>query len=165
VKILLTGATGFVGQNLLSSLVKKTKHFFYDEDLLLENNLLINVLGRKNIPIHKNVKFFYCSDINENITYSLALKTVDVVIHCAARVHIMADDSNNPLDEYRKVNTEGTLNLARQASEAGVKRFIFISTIKVNGEETVLGKPFKPMDSEHLKIFMDNQNQKQKNSC
>lgn len=59
---------------------------------------------------------------------------MDAVIHLAARVHVMNDLADNPLAEFRKVNTAGTLNLARQAVSAGVKRFIFISSIKVNGE-------------------------------
>jgi len=70
----------------------------------------------------------------------------DVVIHLAARVHIMNDDSTDPLSEFRKVNTEGTLNLARQASESGVKRFIYLSSIKVNGESTKAGESFSPDD-------------------
>jgi nucleoside-diphosphate-sugar epimerase len=69
------------------------------------------------------------------------------VIHTAARVHIMDDSAADPLTEFRKVNTAGTLNLARQAADAGVKRFIFISSIKVNGEMTLVDQPFKPNDN------------------
>ncbi len=67
---------------------------------------------------------------------------VEVVIHAAARVHVMHDESSDPLAEFRKVNVDGTLNLARQAAEAGVGRFIFISSIKVNGEGTPVGVPY-----------------------
>lgn len=70
------------------------------------------------------------------------LQQVDVVVHCAARVHVMSDTATDPLAAFREVNTEGTLSLARQAADAGVKRFIFISSIKVNGEHTEPGKPF-----------------------
>lgn len=63
-----------------------------------------------------------------------AVSGVDTVIHLAARVHMMNDTSTDPLAEFRRVNTEGTLNLARQAAEAGVRRFIFLSSVKVNGE-------------------------------
>ncbi|AEY02316.1 NAD-dependent epimerase/dehydratase [Oceanimonas sp. GK1] len=59
----------------------------------------------------------------------------------------MKDEVADPLAEYRKVNVEGTLNLARQAAVAGLKRFIFISSIKVNGEQTLLGKPFTADDA------------------
>ncbi|GHD53890.1 hypothetical protein GCM10008110_27940 [Marinobacter persicus] len=69
-----------------------------------------------------------------------------VVAHTAARAHIMKDEVPDPLAEYRKVNVEGTLNLARQAAEAGVSRFIYISSIKVNGEQTPLGKPYTAED-------------------
>jgi nucleoside-diphosphate-sugar epimerase len=74
--------------------------------------------------------------------WSAALCEVNVVIHLAARVHMMNDTSVDPLAEFRKVNVAGTLNLAQQAAKAGAKRFIFISSVKVNGEHTELGKPF-----------------------
>ena len=71
-----------------------------------------------------------------------ALAGMDAVVHAAARVHIMADASADPLAEFRRVNVAGTLNLARQAASMGVKRFVFLSSIKVNGESTQIGKPF-----------------------
>jgi nucleoside-diphosphate-sugar epimerase len=67
---------------------------------------------------------------------------VQVVIHLAARVHVMHDSALDPLTEYRKVNVDGTLHLALQAAKAGVKRFIFMSSVKVNGELTTNDKPF-----------------------
>jgi nucleoside-diphosphate-sugar epimerase len=70
-----------------------------------------------------------------------------VVVHLAARVHVMDDKVSDPLLEFRKVNADATLNLAKQAASAGVKRFIFISSIKVNGESTELGKPFQADDT------------------
>lgn len=76
----------------------------------------------------------------------LPLAGVDVLVHCAARVHVMSDASSDPLSEYRKVNVEGTLRLAEQAASAGVKRFIFISSIKVNGEGTRKGEAYKADD-------------------
>ena len=71
----------------------------------------------------------------------------DVVIHCAARVHIMEDSAQDPLREYRAINRDGTLVLAKAAAIAGVEQFIFVSSIKVNGEETDPGRPFHPDDS------------------
>jgi len=68
------------------------------------------------------------------------------VVHTAARVHVMDDSAGNPLAEFRRVNVAGTLNLARQAARAGVRRFVYISSIKVNGEETFAGRPFGPDD-------------------
>lgn len=71
---------------------------------------------------------------------------VDVVIHCAARAHIMKDEMADPLAEYRKVNVDGSMNLARQALEAGLRRFIYISSVKVNGESTNGRLPFTEKD-------------------
>ena len=69
------------------------------------------------------------------------------VIHLAARVHVMSYASKSPLEEYRKVNVRGTLNMAQRAASAGVKRFIYLSSIKVNGEETAPGMPFTAEDN------------------
>jgi len=82
-------------------------------------------------PHHQSV---LVDDINAATDWSRAVRNIDAVIHTAARAHIMNDSAIDPLAEFRRVNVEGTLNLARQAIEAGVKRFIFISSIKVNGE-------------------------------
>jgi nucleoside-diphosphate-sugar epimerase len=76
------------------------------------------------------------------VDWSQALQGVDVVIHTAARAHIMREGAQHAMAEYRRVNVEGTLNLARQAAFAGVRRFVFISSIKVNGEATDIGRPF-----------------------
>jgi nucleoside-diphosphate-sugar epimerase len=86
-------------------------------------------------------------DIGPDTDWEQALRGTDKVVHVAARVHIMGDTVSCPLEEYRKVNVHGTLNLARQAAQAGVGRFVFISSIKVNGEKTLPGKPFTPDDS------------------
>lgn len=67
---------------------------------------------------------------------------VEVVVHCAARVHIMHEVNADPLSAFRAVNLNGTLNLARAAVQAGVRRFVFLSTVKVHGEGTPYGKPF-----------------------
>ena len=75
-----------------------------------------------------------------------ALQGVDAVVHCAARVHVMQDDATDPLQAYREVNVNGTLKLASQAAQAGVRRFVFVSSIKVNGEFTEVGKPFTADD-------------------
>lgn len=123
-RLLLTGATGFLGSRLL----------FLQED----HN--VGVLGRTRPKGF--VGGYFSASLGEGVDCSLALCGVDVVVHCAARAHIMKDESVDPLTEYRRVNVDGTLNLARQAAQAGVKRFIYISSIKVNGEETVGGKRF-----------------------
>lgn len=123
--LLITGANGFLSKNLIPKLIENYK---------------LNLLDRNNCGFNGN---HIRKEINSSENYIEVLNNVACIIHCAARVHIMDDTSTNPLDDYREVNTKGTLNLARQAVEAGVKRFIFISSIKVNGESTPLGKPFR----------------------
>lgn len=127
--ILLTGATGFVGNAILGQLPSDK----------------VVVLGRSK-PKGNLCKEFHFGNINESDSYEEALSSVDVVIHSAARAHVMDESSNDPLQAYREVNAHGTLNLANQCAEAGVKRFIFISTIKVNGESTKRGEPFRYND-------------------
>ena len=127
-KILLTGATGFVGGAVLDKLK------FND----------VRVLGRSR-PELAEVDFV-AAEIKSNVDYSIALVGVGVIVHSAARVHVMNDKAQNPLDAFREVNALGTLNLAQQAAAAGVKRFVFISTIKVNGESTQFSVPFRADD-------------------
>lgn len=124
--IAVTGYSGFVGLHLLAALD--------DENCLL--------LGRKcqnNLNPHCDFNL----DLIDYTEVGLALVPVNTLIHIAARAHVMNDDSQDPLAEFRKVNTYGTLNLAKQAAAAGVKRFIYISSIKVNGESTVSGTAYK----------------------
>jgi UDP-glucose 4-epimerase len=87
-----------------------------------------------------------CRDFNVTDGWQASLAGVDVVIHSAARVHVMNDSESDPLAAFRKVNVDGTLNLARQAVAAGVRRFVFVSSIKVNGEATELGQPYRADD-------------------
>lgn len=75
------------------------------------------------------------------------LRGVNVVVHLAARVHVMNDASEDPLYEFREANVYATERLARQAAAAGVRRFVFVSSVKVNGEETLLGQPYKEVDA------------------
>mgnify|MGYP003954142337 CR=1 FL=1 len=79
--------------------------------------------------------------------WSAALAGVQAIVHTAARVHIMKEVTTNPLAEFRRVNVEGTLKLGRQAAAAGVRRFLFVSSIKVNGEATQPGCPFLADDA------------------
>jgi len=88
-------------------------------------------------------------DLHGQTDWQAALAGVQVVVHLAARVHVMAEKAEDPLAEFRRVNVDGTLNLARQAAAAGVKRFVFISSVKVNGESTWAGQPFTEMDEPH----------------
>jgi nucleoside-diphosphate-sugar epimerase len=85
--------------------------------------------------------------IDGNTDWQHVLTGGEVVVHLAARVHVMADKSSDPVHEYRNTNVEGTLNLAQQAATAGVRRFVFVSSIKVNGEATKTGHSFSADDS------------------
>lgn len=126
-KILITGATGFVGKHLV--------------EVINNSNINFAAAVRKKIS-NNNENYIEVGDIDGATDYGKALKDVNTVIHLAARAHVMNDDSHDPLNEYRKVNVDGTVNLAKQAVAAGVKRFIFISTIKVNGESTTNNIPY-----------------------
>ncbi len=86
-------------------------------------------------------------DLSPATDWTEALRSVDRVVHLAARVHVMTDKSFDPLAEFCRVNVEGTANLARQAAAAGVRRFIYLSSIKVNGEFTEVGRPFTADDA------------------
>jgi len=133
--ILLTGASGFIGRKIASEL-KFNK---------------LNCFGRTDPNIGDSN--FYQGLISKEADFSKSLKDIEVVIHTAARVHVMKEFCEDPLEAYREVNTRGTINLAKQASDEGVKRFIFISTIKVNGENTNSKSPFKYNDPSDPKDF------------
>jgi len=134
--ILVTGCTGFIGRAVISSLQINNK----------VNRVIASVRDQTDL-LPEGVQQVQCGDLSTSFDWHAVLSRIDVVIHCAARVHIMNDSVVEPLAEYRKINTAGTLNLARQSAEAGVKRFIFISSVKVNGETNKLGEPFKPEDN------------------
>ena len=131
-KLLLTGATGFLGGRLAKTLYSKP-----DITLTASTRRRIEMPGAKIVEV---------STLGGSTDWSTALTKQQVVIHAAARAHIMTDEVPDPLAEYRRVNVDGTVQLVRQAAEAGVKRFIFISSIKVNGECTADGQAFHLSD-------------------
>ena len=133
--ILITGSTGFVGKKLVDYLLANTSA-----------TLRLAVRKTVSADIDKRTARIPVGDISAQTQWQDALDGCSVVIHAAARVHVMNEQSPDPLAEYRQVNVEGTLNLARQAAAAGVKRFIYLSTIKVNGELTTPGNPFREDD-------------------
>lgn len=90
---------------------------------------------------------FAIGSLSSNTNWAEALSRVEQVVHLAARVHVMNDRSSDPLAEFRRVNVEGTAALARQAAVAGVRRFVFLSSVKVNGEFTEAGHPFTADDA------------------
>jgi nucleoside-diphosphate-sugar epimerase len=133
VNVLVTGATGFLGAPLAGCLNAGNRY-----------NLTCAIRRKASLNCDKAV---FIKGLNADADWWDALVGQEVVIHTAARAHIMNDEVADPLAEYRKVNVAGTLNLARQAAIAGVKRFIFISSIKVNGEQTATGQPFYSHDA------------------
>jgi nucleoside-diphosphate-sugar epimerase len=97
-----------------------------------------------NIP--GSVEQALVDDLGPDTSWTHALSGIDAVVHTAARAHVMRDTAPDPLAEFRRVNVSGTLALARQAAAAGVKRFVFISSVKVNGEGTEPGRPYRASD-------------------
>ncbi len=117
-KILVTGANGFVGSSLCETLRHRGVDF---------------VPAVRNAGLSGQISV---GDLSTDTDWTAALEGCDVVMHLAARVHVMTDSASDPLAAFRAVNVDATLNLARQALAKGAKRFVFVSSIKVNGEET-----------------------------
>lgn len=129
--ILVTGATGFVGEAVVFR--------------LLLDKLFTPLAAVRSESRLKGLCDVVHWDINSPSTV-FPLADVTAVVHCAARVHVMKENGLDELAEFRRVNVEGTLRLASEAAHRGVPRFIYISSVKVNGESTQSGKPFKPSD-------------------
>ena len=132
-KVLVTGASGFVGSALCAHLVAKGHTV---------RGAVRNTQG-KPLP---GVEYQIVSDMSIGANWREVLTDINVVVHCAARVHVMKEASVDPLAAFREVNVKGTACLAEQAIDRGAKRFIYISSIKVNGE-TTSGHPFKADDT------------------
>ncbi|NER59537.1 SDR family oxidoreductase [Pseudomonas sp. MAFF212428] len=127
--IFLTGASGFVGRTVLKRLIA--------------SGCSVTAALRANaVSPEPSVAVFEFERFDDQRDWVSVLTGHDIVIHCAARVHVMQDDARDPLAAYRRVNVDGTLALARHAAAAGVKRFIFLSSIKVNGEGTGRGHAY-----------------------
>jgi len=132
--ILVTGATGFVGSSLVARLVREG----------IETRASVR---RDEASTPDGVSTVNVGELTADVNWSHALAGVEVIVHLAARVHVMHDTEADPLTAFRAVNVDGTLNLARQAAAAGVKRFVFISSVKVNGEATQPGRAFSEADA------------------
>lgn len=130
--VFLTGGTGFIGGRLAQR--------------FRDSGSVTTVAVRK-ASASLSPPFFEFDGLTADQSWENGVTGHEVVIHSAARVHVMNDQSADPLVEFRKINVAGTLNLARQSAASGIKRFIFISSIKVNGEGTVLGRPYTAFDT------------------
>ena len=133
-KVLVTGASGFVGRAVVAQAVTDPSWLVAAAARRLQADC---VPGSQPVVV---------GDLAPDTDWRSAVRSMDAIVHSAARVHVMRETASSPLAAFRHVNVEGTLALARQAAAAGVRRFVFVSSIKVNGEETPPGKPFKVED-------------------
>ena len=134
-KVLVTGSSGFIGKHLVSKLKE-------DKGISL---ILPSRVG-SDFP-EENVSQFIFGPIDSSTDWAQVLKDTDAVIHLLGIAHNKNLNSKAHSKDLKQINVEATANLASQAVKAGVKRFIFLSSIKVNGEETLNNKPFKAEDS------------------
>ncbi|WP_340121608.1 SDR family oxidoreductase [Methylobacter svalbardensis] len=130
--VLVSGANGFVGKALCAELFRRGQD--------------VRAAVRSATGQSENIETVPIGAIDGETDWTEALLGIKAVIHLAARVHVMKDNVTDSLDAFRRANVDSTLNFARQAADAGVQRFIFISSIKVNGEATPLGRPYTAED-------------------
>jgi len=135
-RICVTGATGFVGSALVQQLLSLAKHE------------ITVIIRNPDYVFDPKVKVIYDKHTFKSESLAQDLSGTEVVVHAAARAHVMKEKAQDPMAEFHRVNTQGTLDLAKKASVAGVKRFIFLSSIKVNGEVTRQGHPFNVFSKE-----------------
>jgi len=132
--ILVTGANGFVGRAVLARAARTA-------EVRLRAAFRSGAAG-----VSPAAEPVVVGDLGAETNWASAVEGVTTVVHTAARVHMIRDSATDPLGEFRRINVEGTLNLARQAVQAGVRRFVFLSSIKVNGEQTLPGQPYTADD-------------------
>lgn len=128
-RFFISGASGFVGKRLCAELMRR-------------GHAARAVIRSANTFVIDNIELVIVPSISDETDWADMLRDVDVIIHLAARVHVMHDATSNPLEEYRRVNVAGTEHLARSAAATGVKRLVYVSSIKVNGEATYGDKIF-----------------------
>ena len=133
--VLITGATGFVGKTVAKTLV--------------QGGITVRAAVHRSIAESHltGLDAVAVGDLSATTDWAAALKDIDVVVHLAGRAHVLKEDATDPLAECRRVNRDATLNLARKAAAAGVKRFVFVSTVKVNGEGREA--PYTTLDLPH----------------
>lgn len=129
--VLVTGANGFVGKQICIRLEQPKWRVRQALRQIQTNSRLVSFQEQVDI-----------GEIGPNTNWQQALSGMDCLVHLAARVHVMNDSSVDPLADFRLTNVDAALNIARQAAAAGIKRFVFISSVKVNGESTLPGQAF-----------------------
>jgi nucleoside-diphosphate-sugar epimerase len=134
-RLLVTGGSGFVGSAVLERFSRSA------------SCSAVAAVRESSSKLPPRAIPFSISGLTPEQDWRAGLEGTDAVVHLAARVHVMHDTASDPLAAFRHANVEGTLHLARQAAAAGVKRFVFVSSIKVNGEQTLPGAPFRPDDA------------------
>ena len=136
--VLVTGATGFVGGAIVARATRDGQH-----------HVRAAVRRALSLSVPAGAESVVVGDLKAQTDWTEAVSGIDAVVHAAARVHVMHATEGDSLTEFRRVNVEGTLHLARQAAEARVKRFVFISSVKVHGDETEPGAPFRADSAPH----------------
>lgn len=132
-QILVTGANGFIGKALVTSLCQQG----YAVRATVRSELAKSQLNEyKNAYGLNTLTICNLGELSAKTDWCTALENIDIVIHCAARAHILRETSTHPLDAFRQANTQVTENLAKQALAQGIKRFIFLSSIGVLGNNT-----------------------------
>ncbi len=132
-RVLVTGATGFVGRALVRDLVRR--------------GLPVTATARVDLASDEAVRRVRVADLCAATAWAGALESCETVVHCAARVHVMHDSASNPLAAFRIANADGSARLLEQAIAAGVRRFVYVSSIKVNGESSPPGRPLTEADA------------------
>jgi nucleoside-diphosphate-sugar epimerase len=127
-RVAVTGARGFIGRAVVQR--------------LLADGAEVTAFVRGEASFPEAVRVHYMPAIDGEIDLQSALTGHEIVIHCAARVHVMRESTAGSLQAFRRVNVHGTRRLAEQAANAGVRRFIFLSSVKAVGEATASGHPF-----------------------
>lgn len=133
-RVAVTGATGFVGRALVAQLVG------------MEGSEVMALTRQKPTNPVIGAKYIQTGDLTSEYKWQSVLAEVHTVVHTAARAHLLNDRAVDPLCEFRLVNVTGTLRLAEQAAAIGVQRFVFLSSIGVNGFQTAIDKPFSETD-------------------
>lgn len=138
--VAVTGGTGFVGRVVIEELLDR------GHDVVSLVRTPGGTAGPTGHPRASAVRQLVAGDLNHPDYGAVLPAGVAAVVHCAARVHVMRDRAVDPLAEFRRANVAATLSLARHAARKGIDRFIYLSSIKVNGERTEPGQPFRSDD-------------------